>query len=134
MLPFPVTQESFHNFLKKLSMKQTCCAYVATEDTGQPVGFFCYSVDTENNTGFLKFIIVDKEKRQKGYGKEMLNLALQYAFHITGAGLVQLNVFAKNAAAKRCYEKIGFVENHFEKNVFEFKDELWSRYNLVISK
>jgi len=33
---------------------------------GQPAGFFCYSVNTENNIGFLKFVIIDKTKRGKG--------------------------------------------------------------------
>lgn len=44
-------------------------AYVATEDSGQATGFFCYSVNTEDNIGFLKYVIVDKTKRGKGYGK-----------------------------------------------------------------
>ena len=64
----------------------------------------------------------------------MLNLALQYAFQITGAEAVQLNVFDENALAKQCYEKVGFVERNMEKNVFPYKDELWSRCNMIVSK
>ena len=101
--------------------------------TGQTVGFFCYSVNTTDNVVFLKFIIVDKTKRGKGYGKEMLNLALQYAFQITGAK-VQLNVFSENIVAKQCYEKVGFVERNVDKDVFAYKDELWSRCNMIASK
>ena len=70
---------------EKNALDWTDSAYAATENNGQAVGFFCYSVNTADNIGFLKFIIVDKTKRGKGYGKEMLNLALQYAFQITGA-------------------------------------------------
>ena len=92
-LPYPITQQSFHNFLENNSMDRTDSAYAATENNGQIIGFFCYSINTENNIGFLKFVIVDKTKRGKGYGKEMLHLALQYAFQITGAKAVQLNVF-----------------------------------------
>ena len=112
----------------------TDSAYVATENNGQIVGFFCYSVNTTDNIGFLKFVIVDKTKRGKGYGKEMLNLALQYAFQITGAKAVQLNVFNENTLAKQCYEKVGFVERKIDKDVFSYKDELWSRCNMIISK
>ena len=79
-------------------------------------------------------MIIDKSKRGKGYGKEMLDLALQYAFQITGASAVQLNVFSENALAKRCYEKVGFVERRVERDVFKFKDELWSRCNMTILK
>ena len=132
--PYPISPESFHDFLEKISIEWTDSAYVATENNGQLVGFFCYSVNTENNIGFLKFVIVDNTKRGSGYGKEMLNLALQHAFQITGATAVQLNVFNENIAAKRCYEKVGFVERNIDKNVFSYKDELWSRCNMIITK
>lgn len=98
------------------------------------MGFFCYSVNTEDNVGFLKFVIIDKAKRGMGYGRDMLNLALQYAFQITGAKAVQLNVFNENTMAKQCYVIIGFVEKNIDKNVFPYKDESWSRYNMIISE
>lgn len=133
LLPYPITQKSFHDLLEKNAINWTDSAYVATENSGQTVGFFCYSVNTANNIGFLKFVIIDKIERGKGYGKEMLNLALQYAFQITGAKAVQLNVFNENALAKHCYEKVGFVERTIDKDVFSYKDELWSRCNMMIS-
>ena len=133
LLPYPMTPKSFHELLAKNAMDWTDSAYVATENNGQAVGFFCYSVNTEDNTGFLKFVIIDKTKRGKGYGKEMLNLALQYAFQITGAKAVQLNVFHENASARHCYEKVGFVERKIDKDVFSYKDESWSRCNMIIS-
>lgn len=133
-LPYPITQPSFHDFLKKIEADWTDSAYTATESNGETVGFFCYSVNTEDDIGLLKFVIIDKTKRGKGYGKEMLNLALQYAFEITGAKAVQLNVFNENTLAKRCYESVGFVERKVYKDVFPFKDELWSRCNMIISK
>lgn len=134
LLPCPMTPKSFHDLLEKNAMYWTDSAYVATENKGQTVGFFCYSVNTTDNVVFLKFIIVDKTKRGKGYGKEMLNLALQYAFQITGAKAVQLNVFSENIVAKQCYEKVGFVERNVDKDVFAYKDELWSRCNMIASK
>lgn len=129
-----MTPKSFYDLLEKNAMDWTDSAYVATENKGQTVGFFCYSVNTTDNVVFLKFIIVDKTKRGKGYGKEMLNLALQYAFQITGAKAVQLNVFSENIVAKQCYEKVGFVERNVDKDVFAYKDELWSRCNMIASK
>lgn len=131
LIPYPITPKSFHDLLEKNALDWTDSAYVATENSGRPVGFFCYSVNIEDNIGFLKFIIVDHEKRGKGYGKEMLHLALQYAFQITGAKAVQLNVFEENACAKQCYERAGFVERNTEKNAFAYKDELWTRYNMI---
>ena len=134
LLPYPITQNSFHDLLKKNAIDWAEGAFVATENNGQAIGFFCYSVNPTDNMGFLKFVIVDKSKRGKGYGKEMLDLALQYAFQITGASAVQLNVSSENALAKQCYENVGFVERCVERDVFKFKDELWSRCNMTILK
>lgn len=109
-----MTRKSFHDFMEKISTDWSDSAYIATEDGGQPVGFFCYSVNTEDNVGFLKFVVTDSTKRGMGYGKAMLKLALKYAFQITGARAVQLNVFKENTWAKYCYESIGFVEKNIE--------------------
>jgi RimJ/RimL family protein N-acetyltransferase len=129
-----MTPKSFHDLLEKNTIDWTDSAYIATEDNGQPIGFFCYSVNTKDNIGFLKFVMIDKAKRGKGYGKEMLNLALQYAFQITGAKAVQLNVFSENTLAKQCYEKVGFIERNIDKDVFSYQNELWSRCNMIVPK
>ena len=132
--PYPITAETFHGFLEKTMEEWTIGAFVATNDHGNIVGFFRYSVNTKSNEGFLASVIVDNKLRGKGYGKEMILLALRYAFEMTGAELVQLNVFTENTDAKRCYERLGFVERSVEKDVFAYQDELWSICNMVITK
>ncbi len=134
LIPYPITKENLHSFLEKNAIDWTGSAYVATEDDGQVTGFFCYSVNTDNNTGFLMLVVVDSKKRGAGYGKKMLQLALQYAFNITGVDSVRINVFSENAAARHCYEKIGFVDESTSDNVFPYKDELWSRCHMIIEK
>lgn len=134
LMPYPVTKENLHSFLEKNAMEWTDSAYVATEDNGKVMGFFCYSVNVDDNSGFLKLIVVDREKRGAGYGKKMLQLALKYAFEITGVESVRINVFDENAAAKHCYEKIGFVEESISKDIFPYKDETWSRCHMIIKK
>lgn len=134
LMPYPITKENLHSFLGKNAMEWTDSAYVATEDNGKVTGFFCYSVNVDDNSGFLKLIVVDREKRGAGYGKKMLLLALKYAFEITGVESVRINVFDENAAAKHCYEKIGFVEESISKDIFPYKDETWSRCHMIIKK
>ncbi|MCM1026348.1 MAG: GNAT family N-acetyltransferase [Roseburia sp.] len=134
LLPYPITQKSFHAFLEKEAIDWNDSAYIATEDNGTPVGFFCYSLNTEDSVGFLKFILVDPASRGAGYGKKMLRLALQYAFWITGAEAVQLNVFRENLPARRCYEKAGFAERKVEQDIFSYQDETWSRCNMIVRK
>lgn len=56
------------------------------------------------------FVIVDDEKRGCGYGKEMLMLALRFAFDILKAEKVTLGVFDNNMSAYHCYRAVGFSE------------------------
>lgn len=134
LIPYPVTKENLHAILEKNAVEWTDSAYVATETDGKIIGFFCYSINVNENAGYLKFIIIDCNKRGKGYGEEMLKLALQYAFDLTGVNFVQLNVFEENIAAKHCYKKVGFIEESIAKNVFPYKHELWSRCHMIITK
>lgn len=134
LIPYPLTKEKLHAFLEKTASEWTDSAYAATENNGKILGFFCYSINVDDNTGFLKLVIVDNHLRGKGRGTEMLKLALQYAFEITKVRLVQLNVFDENAAAKRCYEKAGFVEESVTENAFPYKNEVWNRCHMILAK
>ena len=134
LFPYPLTKEGLHNALERNAREWEDCAFVATEDDGEPAGFFCYSVNMENDVGFFKFIIIDPEKRGRGYGQRMLKLALRYAFEITGAQVVRLNVFQENESARRCYEKAGFSEKSVEEGAFSYQNERWSRCGMEIRK
>lgn len=134
LIPYPITSQNLDRLLEKNAIQYTDSAYVATQDNGIPIGFFCYSVNVDDNSGFLKFVIVDSRKRGSGLGQEMLRSALRYAFHMTGVSLVQLYVFEENMAAVRCYEKAGFRKESIAKNVFPYHDEQWSRCHMNIRK
>jgi RimJ/RimL family protein N-acetyltransferase len=54
------------------------------------------------------FVIVDDSKRGKGYGKQMLRLAVDYAQQILGANRISLGVFCDNLSAIECYKSVGF--------------------------
>lgn len=133
-IPYPMTEASLNDLLKREAEEWNGNAYVATEDDGQPVGFFAYSVNVENNEGFLRFIVVDNTKRGKGYGCQMLKLASKYAFEITGATSVHLNVFDVNEGAKKCYSKAGFMEQGTTRNAFTHKDESWGRCHMAAER
>lgn len=133
-IPWPLTREDLEAFLEKNAEEWGGFAYVATEDNGKPIGFFLYSTNVKDNSGFLAFIVLDQELRGKGYGVQMIKLALKYAFDITGVESVQLNVFQDNTAAMRCYEKAGLRVRRVEENACQYKDEQWARCNMVIER
>lgn len=134
LIGYPIEKDNFESFMEQIGEKFGDCPFVATTEDDEPVGFFCYSVNIENNEGMLKFVMINPKYRGRGYGKEMLRLANRYAFEITNVDSVQLNVFPENESAKKCYEAVGFVERHLEENAFKYKDESWGRCNMLYKR
>ena len=134
MIPYPLEKKEFDDLLLQAEERFDDSPFVATADDGTVVGFFCFSVNPKTNEGFLKYVVIDDAMRNKGYGCEMLKLAVKYAFEISKADAVQLNVFSENPGAKKCYQKVGFKERTFTENVFTYKDESWGRCNMIIKK
>ena len=66
--------------------------------------------DAEKKVIRFGFVIVDDSKRGRGYGKQMLTLAIRYAFEIFGAEKITLGVFDNNESAYYCYKAAGFKE------------------------
>ena len=54
------------------------------------------------------FVIVDDNLRGKGYGKQMLQQAIQKAQQEFGAKKITLGVFDNNPSAFYCYQSVGF--------------------------
>ena len=76
---------------------------------GVPVGHLIMRfADEEKATLRFGFVIVDNTKRGSGYGKEMLRLALKFAFEIMKVQKVTIGVLENNPGAYRCYKSVGF--------------------------
>ncbi len=131
---YPMEKDNFAKVMQELAERFGDSPYVATSDKGELIGFFCYSVDVDHDEGMLKFVLNNPQYRGKGYGKEMLRLAVRYAFEITNVQAVHLNVFPENENAKKCYESVGFIERKTDLNAFAYKDESWGRCNMVIRR
>ncbi|MGP4077600.1 GNAT family N-acetyltransferase [Halobacillus sp. K22] len=63
---------------------------------------------TQQNA-WLTIGIGDPDMYGKGYGTEAMELLIQFAFHELNLHRLQLTVFEYNTAARRLYEKLGFV-------------------------
>ncbi len=132
-IPFSFTTEEFEANLQEGQKEWGDMGFTATDEKGNPVGFFRLSVNHAENTGFFKFIIVDGSKRGVGLGKKMLIKAVKYAFEIADVDEVRLVVFDDNPAAVACYAKVGFVaETVLEP--WEWNGKRWGRTRLVIKK
>lgn len=139
--PYPLTKDGLRNYLVEQKLKfcsqspregiqnekEYDGAYVYTDDNKKPVGFFVYTVNEQDKSGFLRFIMVDNSLRGKGYGFDMIKELLKFAYENTGVLSIRLIVFDVNAAAKRCYEKAGFTAIENLSDAFSYQNEMWGR-------
>ncbi|MBQ8325859.1 MAG: GNAT family N-acetyltransferase [Lachnospiraceae bacterium] len=128
---FPITEDDMN--YKYLECNGDC----SKEDNFYPMTAFDESgvvghlimrfTDEEKTTLRFGFVIVDDSKRGMGYGKEMLKLALKYAFEILKVKKVTLGVFENNMPAYYCYKSAGFKDVKLpEKIMCQVCGEMWS--------
>lgn len=96
---------SINAVLEELSSEHTIC--VKASDDGEIAGYAILSFVADE--GELLKIAVLPEKRKKGIGQALLNLALEMVFD-RGVQSVFLEVREKNKAARTLYEKNGFEQ------------------------
>ena len=81
------------------------------------------------------WVILDPAARGKGYGKEMIRLALEYAFEILKVNAVTIGVFENNPAALNCYIRSGFrTPSIIEDSCHEIGGQTWKIKELEITK
>ena len=131
---YPLERNRFEKELSAMAQKTEDMPFAAINDNDGIVGFFCYSVNRAAREGRLKFVVVDPAYRGRGTAREMLHLAISYAFRETNAETVTLCVFPENISAKKCYEKVGFSEVKRERRAFVFQEEAWDRCRMITGR
>ena len=97
-------------------------------------GFYPLTMIEDKSIIRMGFIIVDSKIRGCGYGKKIIELAINYAREILNAKEINLGVFTCNTSALKCYEKVGFEIIDIEKNAYQFYDENWDCAEMVLRK
>ncbi|MGN0437075.1 MAG: GNAT family N-acetyltransferase [Lachnospiraceae bacterium] len=130
---FPLTPERFDEAVSGRIDDDTYFPFVVFDDSGI-VGFFQLRNPGED-TGELRFgfVIVSPKVRGKGYGKQMLQLGVKYAFELYGANKVSLGVFANNKGAYHCYKAVGFKEKG-QCSEYELCGEIWKCIELELNQ
>ena len=84
--------------------------FTAVDGEGNIVGHIILRYPESSKTIIrLGFVVIDDQLRGKGYGKQMLQLAIKKAQQEFGAKKITLGVFDNNPSALHCYESVGFV-------------------------
>ena len=109
---FPQTEADTTDFLNRVMHGSPNGAFFVVADvkTQSYIGQLdIYEINWKLRCGTLGAVIGSPEHRGKGYGTEAMRLLTEYAFRVLGLERLQLEVYAGNPGAIRCYEKAGFV-------------------------
>lgn len=134
---YPITSEDINN--KYINNNGDCIEpdnfypLTAFDDNGVVGHLILRYTDEAKKVIRFGFVIVDDTKRGKGYGKQMLTLAIKYAFDIFGAEKITLGVFDNNQPAYFCYKAVGFVATG-EEEFCQLFGKQWRIVEMEINK
>ena len=121
---YPIDDVKFNDRIKELKSTKLFYPYVVKLND-EVIGFFTlrYKVESVNDLT-IGFVILDPKVRGAGYGKKMLDLAINLAFSKYKSDNVNLRVFKDNIEAYNCYKKCGLKENGVT-DTYEILDSKW---------
>lgn len=133
---YPITSEIMNLYYDRDRNNGRIWGMTAFDETGI-VGHFTMRFPDDKSFDEIRlgFVIVDDKKRGKGYGKEMLSLAVQYAFDFIKVKKISLGVFENNTAALNCYRSCGFRIVELETaESYQCMDETWNCIEMELVK
>ena len=107
---YPVTSADINLYYQKDNSNPDIWGMTAFNEMGVAGHFTMRFTDDNRDALRLGFVIIDSEQRGKGFGKEMLNLAIRFAFEFVRVSKITLGVFENNSVAIQCYKSCGFKE------------------------
>ncbi|MGF1733974.1 GNAT family N-acetyltransferase [Photobacterium satsumensis] len=90
------------------------------------VGYVELFRESETTYRLCRVLIGEVSGRGLGYGKKMLELAIDFARQHFGAEQIKLTVFEHNESARRCYESLGFVVDKRESGFEASNGQIWT--------
>ena len=130
---YPLKAEDINAHYEAVADSDSFYEMTAFDESGTVGHLVMRFVDDERSVLRFGFVIVDDNKRGKGYGKEMLLLAQKYAFEILRVKKITLGVFENNTAALNCYKAAGFRQiETAEKESYVILGETWECIEMEI--
>ena len=127
-LSFPLTIEQLD---KSLADKNRFAFSVIEVETGENIGH-CEIYLLEDSAKLGRIIIGNKNKKGKGYGKQIVNALIQFVFNNLDKKKIELNVFEWNIEAIKCYERVGFKINPDKILERKIKEQTWMALNMIL--
>lgn len=126
---WPVTKEQLQDYYKDFTLDPDACLFTALDEEGILCGHFSFrKINYRERKAHLGFIVTNPDCRGKGYGRQMVSLALAYAKSMLGVETVTLGVYDRNLPARHCYEALGFCRAEGMQHTTDFHGEQWTYF------
>ena len=94
-------------------------------DSGEPIGWCgLHRTSPEHRHAALAVMVGEAAYRGRGYGLDATRTLCRFAFDTMNLARLTLEVFPENAAARRLYEGLGFVEEGVQRQAM-WQDGRW---------
>jgi RimJ/RimL family protein N-acetyltransferase len=127
-LPLPAAKikKNFEAIEKETEKNQRFYFSVHAKSDQRLIGFGdIYRISWSNQSGMLVLGLGSASDRGQGYGAEILNLLLRYAFDELSLYRLSAAISAENTAALRLFQKAGFVEEVRQRERIHRDDQRW---------
>ena len=132
---YPITAADLNRHYDAMADSDSFYEFTAFDETGVVGHLIMRFTDEEKKSLRFGFVIVDSKKRGVGYGKKMIQLAVDYAFRIAGAKQITIGVFENNKSAYYCYKSAGFRDVLQENpKICELFGENWKILELSLDR
>ena len=127
---YPLNKRQLFNYLKETNVdKPEKFIFKVLDNKKQKtighieIGYINYN---KLEAALCRVLIGDADYKNKGYGLEMTELAMSYAFQKIGLNRIVLGVYDFNTPAIRCYQKAGFETYEIRKKLPVPGNEFWN--------
>jgi RimJ/RimL family protein N-acetyltransferase len=106
-----ITLELTEDWIKEYVKEQTNIFDIVKNADDKPIGrILLFGVNHVNRSANIGLFIGEKDEQGKGYGREAMELLLDYGFNLLNLHSIMLGVFSFNKKAINLYKKMGFKE------------------------
>jgi [ribosomal protein S18]-alanine N-acetyltransferase len=110
---------SLNSFTDEME-RNACARYLVAEENGEIVGYAGAWIIFEE--GHVTNVAVEASRRGQGIGKALMAALMQYAANL-GVKYLTLEVRKSNLAARKLYERFGFIQLSVRKRYYEDNGE-----------
>lgn len=130
---YPITADDMNAHYDANAFSDGFFEMTAFDENGIAGHLIMRFTDAEQKILRFGFVIVDDTIRGKGYGKQMLKLAVKYAFEILMVEKITIGVFENNEPAYHCYRSVGFQDTGRTES-YRIMDEEWKCRELEMER